>query len=45
MTALKRVKSRHAFNPSTGEAEAGRSEFKASLVQKVNPELNRETLS
>ena len=36
-----------AFNPSTQEAEAGRFEFKVSLVYKApgQPELYRETLS
>jgi hypothetical protein len=39
----------HAFNPSTREAEAGISEFKASLVYRVSSRTaratHRETLS
>jgi hypothetical protein len=31
----------HAFNPSTREAEAGRSEFEASLVYKVSSRTAR----
>jgi hypothetical protein len=31
----------HAFNPSTQEAEAGVSEFKASLVYRVSPRTAR----
>ena len=33
----------HAFNPSTWEAEAGRFEFKASLVYKVSSGTARAT--
>jgi hypothetical protein len=33
----------HAFNPSTQEAEAGLSEFKASLVYKVSSRTTRAT--
>jgi hypothetical protein len=32
-----------AFNPSTPEAEAGRSELEASLVYRGQPGLHRET--
>jgi hypothetical protein len=37
----------HTFNPSTGEAESGRPEFKDSLVYRVPGHiwLHRETLS
>jgi hypothetical protein len=38
----------HAFNPSTWEAEAGSSEFEASLVYRVSARTaraTRETLS
>jgi hypothetical protein len=31
----------HAFNPSTQEAEAGESEFEASLVYKVSSRTAR----
>ena len=31
----------HAFNPSIREAEAGRSEFKASLVYIINSKTGR----
>jgi hypothetical protein len=33
----------HAFNPSTQEAEAGRSEFEASLVYRVSSRIARAT--
>jgi hypothetical protein len=33
----------HAFNPSTWEAEAGRSEFEANLVYRVNYRTARAT--
>jgi hypothetical protein len=33
----------HAFNPSTQEAEAGGSEFKASLVYRVSSRIARDT--
>ena len=33
----------HAFNPSTWEAEAGRSEFKASLVYRISFRTARVT--
>jgi hypothetical protein len=37
----------HAFDPSTQEAEEGRSEFEASQVYRISeqPGLHRETLS
>ena len=34
----------HAFNPSTWEAEADRSEFKAILVYRVSSRTVRATL-
>ena len=34
----------HAFNPSTWEAEADRSEFKAILVYRVSSRTARATL-
>ena len=33
----------HTFNPSTCEAEAGRSEFEASLVYRVSSKTARAT--
>jgi hypothetical protein len=33
----------HAFNPSTLEAEAGRSEFEASLVYRMSFRIARAT--